>query len=647
MKLDKETLIKQRFWIALGAVVLLVLLVWIVDTAAVSGDTTRKRGEYESQLKGITGIKDAKNDKFTKMLGEKKDEISKQKGIVWGEAWNPQSDLMNWPTKPDAPLNAILAKAYFGDSINDRSCDAYAQMYKDWIESYYPGLVYPADYKGGRWESILRHVGKEKGVGIFDVTPPTSEECWLAQEDFWVQYNLLLVVRDVIVGLAEFHDVKPAEAAPKGALSRQRFQNANWELDLIFEKNEKGVTILSPKSTIKNVNAGHRLLYLGRGKQPGVKIALGQAGAWLHNEVVEIQGNALPWGKSTPIGKTVILENFNAQTPLQVVQAFDWYTSPVKRVDDIRLGYHAHKTQVYPLLPAQVFAKAAEATPAAPAPGAPGTPPSGALPGMPEGGGSMGMYGQMNQRGAAGAAGDGDTTPNGLVRNRYLDSTNQVRRMPVGMVLVIDQQYIPEVLAAFTNSRLRIQTTQLHWQHVHGIMHEASDETKPADGTPGGPSGPASPDSSDRRGGAGVPKGPGMPGAGSGMGMPAMPGAGGGMGMPGGMYGNRGYNRGSAGGMGMPGMPNSGGSSGPPGMPRGGGPGMPSRPGTPGGVGPGMPAGGGTDTSSVEEEFDPNLIELSIYGIASLYERFPAKADTAAASPAAPAPSTPAPPANP
>ena len=67
-------------------------------------------------------------------------------------------------------------------------------------------------------------------------------------------------------------------------------------------------------------------------------------------------------------------------------------------------------------------------------------------------------------------------TPNGIDRDRYIDVGSQdrsggdkiyiVRRLPVALVLVLDQEYISDVLTALANSYLRIQTTQVHWQHL-------------------------------------------------------------------------------------------------------------------------------------------------------------------------------------
>jgi hypothetical protein len=120
------------------------------------------------------------------------------------------------------------------------------------------------------------------------------------------------------------------------------------------------------------------------------------------------------------------------------MQLYDSRTSPIRRLDEIVMGAQAHRTYLPQLRPAK-FSE------------------------------------QALLKGGAGAAGKGkeesaNRTPNGLVRDRYLDVTEQVRRMPVGVVLLIDQEHVPELLASLTNSRLRLQIAQIGWHHFRGTL---------------------------------------------------------------------------------------------------------------------------------------------------------------------------------
>ena len=155
------------------------------------------------------------------------------------------------------------------------------------------------------------------------------------------------------------------------------------------------------------------------------------------------------------------------------------------------------------------------------------------------------------------------------------------------------EPHIHDVLTAVANSRLRVQITQVQLQHAEGIRPGASGDALA--GGPGGMPGMMGPGGLGRGGDPDAPAGPGAAGA---LGPGAM--------QPG---------------MGGPGMAG-------PGMM---GPGMAG----PGMMGPGMPGMGGAPGFGYEEA-DPNLVEMAVYGIASLYERFPPKPPAdAAATPAA------------
>jgi hypothetical protein len=211
---------------------------------------------------------------------------------------------------------------------------------------------------------------------------------------------------------------------------------------------------------------------------------------------------------------------------------------PVKRVDRLALSHPSSRTGPTPLV-ASSRAKA-EGAPGETAPPPPGT-------------------GQPAPAGTAPAANAG-LTENKLSRIRYAQSSQEVRRMPVGLVVVIDQAHIQDLLAAVANSPLRIQTTQFHWQRFHGDIRP---ESAGAPGDAGGKAGP----------GKATPGGELAPG-----GKTVAP------------------------------VPPSGARAG----------GQQPRPDAPPG------------SAAAAEEQDWDLVELAVYGTASLYERPPERTQTAA-----------------
>jgi hypothetical protein len=182
-------------------------------------------------------------------------------------------------------------------------------------------------------------------------------------------------------------------------------------------------------------------------------------------------------------------------------------------------------------------------------------------------------------------------------KKRYLVSTDQVRRMPVGIVVVVDQAYMEDVLLAFANSPLRFQITQVEWKRFTGTLAGAG-----SSGSAGGSAGDI-----DFGFGLNNVKGSADPDAapGSGSRRPGRPGR------PGG-----------------PGPVSPG--------PTGHGPGP---------VGFGQPAASSGSTVS-ESQITSALVELSIYGVISLYEKYDPNRTSETAAPASPTPSptpTPAP----
>src|SRR6266568_9432100 len=97
MTVDKETLIKHRFWIALGVFGLL-WLVGLILIPTVQGSSNaeaeKKFTDAETEIKKVT---DPKNEFFVKPLEGKQHTLTDKKGDVWGMAWEYQKDMCTWP----------------------------------------------------------------------------------------------------------------------------------------------------------------------------------------------------------------------------------------------------------------------------------------------------------------------------------------------------------------------------------------------------------------------------------------------------------------------------------------------------------------------------------------------------------------------
>jgi hypothetical protein len=583
-KIDKETLIKHRFWILLGAFVPLWLIALII-LLGVASLVEAKRKEYTKQVDVVTKINNpnTKSEHYIDPLKEQESKLRDQKLKVWGEVWDSQIDpdtkqhfMDDWPYNDKTPTLQRLAREgkFFGPINDERELVTYRdQLYKKYVEQ-----------KRDTYEKILAkypaqpgytpvQINWDKVMPIRELKPdklPTSEECWLAQEELWIKQQLFRAIRDALDASARFEPEKDVKPLPN-TVGHYLFRNPNWELDLRIEAGEKkGELFISPKSLIKNINKHKRRLELRdvyillRQKLPN-----GDNTVWMW---FLIQGKPLTWNQAAEIGSERIRiddRGFTATAPMEAEQWFKPSTCPIKRIDDIEIGYNSDRTsKVADAL--RPFVK--EEAPAGQGAGGGGDARGGAPGGVRMGAGSTppqgGNTGTGQMGGKGGESAPSELTPSGFKRNRYVQVTPQVRRIPIAVVLTVDQAYMQDIRTAFSNSRLRFQPTQDHWHHDAGGIQSAGTSTDRSRGSGGGGGG-----SRGMEGSRGGSREGGPPPGGAGMGS--------------GRFGS--FN--------------------PEAMRRGGGD-MP--------VGSVPPSAGGGDAI---DSSDPNLVELVIYGVISLYDR--------------------------
>ncbi|CAN5605700.1 hypothetical protein BH10PLA2_BH10PLA2_18970 [soil metagenome] len=623
LKVDKDFLLKHRFWILTGVFVILAIVPLFMLTTSVSATVTQKQKEYDDAKKSVEGIgPTAPNDKWVEAFTTQDGFVASKVADLHSEAWKSQKSMMTYPD----PLVAKMRDKRFGDPIPLYELDEYGREYKSQLretvidvqpllplEGFQDGIV---QFPGNNMEGVLR-------LGVdFTPPPPSREDFWLAQEDLWVKRELLRILRGANDLVAKFHaldeleaaaaEKKAAEAAAKAAeeaaksgadakpvdgstpatkpapkavqkkpvdLNHRIFRNQHWQLDLTLknERNEKNRPIVKLAGTITNVGSRRRAL--------GVQFkVLLQPGANSSGILLPVDREPLGVGETWTIPpQTFTADKVAFQGLFGVEEVLTWKTAPVKRIDVIELCYGSSRLAHRTLKPPRWYTPPVVEDPAA---------------GAGEGGG-MGMgrkeMASIGMGGPGGGATAAPTTKSGLNLNRYIDTNDQVRHMPIGMVVVADDEHIAELLSAFSNSPLRVQVTQCHWQVCHDKLTPTTEESvgTPSSGTGSGKLG----------------------------GMAGMAGIGGGVGQgPGGGMGRRGRDE-----DGRNGMYRGGGKN----MNMGGqmvGPigGAGNRPGSLGGPGRlGMGGAGMGAGSEGEEELSMNLLEVSVYGIASLYEKFP------------------------
>lgn len=562
--MDKQSLKKHHFWILLGLSVPLVLIVLAGTVFGVGSAAVEAKAKIDKRNKELTSAA-PKCQQYLDKLDEQKTELEKQRNKVWEEVYKAQAGLIRWPDR----LNQ-LDRLYFGDKLGEdyrtifRETDVYLGEYKD-----LPSIIAPTQFLSEDWTRVLRHVADWQKL-------PSSEDCWLALENLCVQREILRDIHAVNQLLAQFLPVPQPlaeNATPeakaqfekdKANVDRElreslklkdgevagRFLSPYWVLDLAVTRSASGKPELIFRGKLTNISDRRQNV-----SRINFKVWMDPAS---QPAVVPVEAEFLAAGESLEFADVRVPTASRANRIHAVEQVLDLRYAPVKRVDRLVLGYlsnrYADQKLVGPEGPAFKEARDAEGAGAAPA----------AAP--IEGAGRMAGAG-----GSAAPSGPSSTSSNGLERDRYLHRTEQVRRMPIGLVLVVDQAHIQDVQRAFANSRLRFQNVQIHWQRFRGTLDGSQS------GTPTMSTAPST--------------GSGAPGL-----RPAVP---------------------SSGGAPTPARPNSGG-----GASGGTDPGT-ALPGRPSGAppAPGSTAPGGL--RQLPDEAMTSLVEVSIYGIASLYERFP------------------------
>ncbi len=643
---DKEALKKHQFWIVLGAFALLWIVAFVTVKLAASD---AKKQAYDKAKKGIEDAwkQGPKTEAYQKPWKEHGDLFRTHKDVIWGQAWDRQKDMYTWP--PSMP-EAARPKYYddlFGPPGNTTvDLQNRSAFRTEWYQELWDGLdnyVAPAEFAGGTVLSVIPQQTWDRS------TPPSREEIWLAMEDYWVKREMLQMVHDAMAAVAYFKEVnapkddkelaqrakEDKEKLAKGEPLKRVFRNANWELTLLLEPRKPGerVLVISDKSTIKNVNAAGRTMFLAHPKtNRGLPFRAVQGTA---SSEFGIASEPLAYGNQVQLKQKIATGPVDLSRPFGVEQLLTWEISPVRRVESLELGYHSHRTITAGL---KVNEELKKLDPDLETPAAGGTGET-AGPGSSESGATTkkamtAMGGGGGMMAGGGAASAGDVTPiNGIQRERYMYITPQCRHLPIALKLLIDQAHIHDVLTAIANSRLRIQVTQVTMHHdpSSGSLQQGG---LGSTGEPGGAGPSLGSGGGPAAGGGGIAKmggnrrrepptmgGPPTPGGRSG---------------PGGMYGMMGSPRpggGMMGGlMGLPGRPF---------MPGGGGLSTGE-----GGPGPGMPGLGGAGATEGVSTFQDTakLIEVSIYGVASLYERFPPRpkqdAGSGGATPGATPPAT-------
>ncbi len=542
LNINKDKLLKHKFWILLAVAIPLILAGQFVLLGPVAGEIEGDKGKVLATIKGAANVKGNYNEENAKQRIKVADELKEEENKVWKSVYDKQAGDMFWPEliekkypvrtgqflrelksidgaavaddkntfsgklvqrkdilltlagkdgteqtffymeemkladgKPlddKARQELIEGKDYqatfqtgwyFNDKLTENQRAEYENSYATQIRPLLD-IVEPVNEEG---EGVVTFKGWQvpkksselppEGVRFLRfVTPPwktdadISEEAWLAQEDLWIQKEFYRLIRQAndYVGKMEGKGVV-------GLNQTATFKNPYFELGLkLIAQDKLEVTIKNLQNKRQKLEVKFRARFSDDKSYAEEKFA--------------IDGEPLdPLGTldKQKVAKDVMTKVITLPAGVKrtgiynVEQALTWETAAVRRIDAILIGsvsgdeiainHRAYPEGVKPLVPEKKEEPAADAQPPVAQP-------------VPQ---PMSRGGRGPRGGPGGGIGQGapnaDLTVNGLNKQRYCEEpTEQTRRLPVAISLIVDQDHIDRVLTSFSNSKYRFLLNQ-------------------------------------------------------------------------------------------------------------------------------------------------------------------------------------------
>jgi hypothetical protein len=109
-KIDKEFLLKNRFWVLLGSAGLLALVCLLTLLFVGSSEGGVRQTRYEKSRKEVIDKSKSKpkNESFVTPWKKYTKIFTDQKDGVWNMAWDTQKDMFTWPDSNDTPLSKLM-----------------------------------------------------------------------------------------------------------------------------------------------------------------------------------------------------------------------------------------------------------------------------------------------------------------------------------------------------------------------------------------------------------------------------------------------------------------------------------------------------------------------------------------------------------
>ena len=467
-KFDKELVKKHHFWFLFIPILIALLVAWIGLFALAADDISVKENKNDDDKKKSPYDKQ-KPRKTLDVYDVQLKELDTKRYDWWKKGWEAQKDLYVWPSGYGPEQAQFLKEFRFGDQIRDEKNVHELFAFEDqkvYLNEYkqLAAQLEPMQFRDS-WRTVLHRDQQDWAKR------PDSEDMWLAMEDLWVQREILLAVHKVNAEAAAFKMDSPKNGA-KDDPKHRTFRNRTWEVELWIE-DDKGNRVV--KGKLKNIS--ERLQMLGIGNVMVLEIDLKPGG----KIQFEVQGTPLEAGLTEPmVIKTLKSHTLHSEMKVNeiasVKQKFDTRTVPVKRIDYLEIGRAGlsdrHNSGLMknsdgnPLEDPWRIRMSSFSEEQAKKEKKGDAPPAGAGAPLPTPGPGATPAGSSKQL---------PTWPSQsqdkLERFRYLDRTEQLRRMPVGLVVITDQMYMDDINESLVNMKLLpMQLTQLEWNRFHDAV---------------------------------------------------------------------------------------------------------------------------------------------------------------------------------
>ena len=197
-----KQLVKQRFWIGVGAVALVPLIAYFAIAGSIHDATNKKVAEIQGAYKGAQPFAsgDTPTREYAEIVKEKKDRLKGEVARTAKSLYERQLPVLTWPKEVEDRIPAWGYREWpkeIGSQGEQQAINDYVDHYQDYIEQVYQSF-HPFNPEDG--SGIVAAAPRDVLLTppVFNVqTPPTLKQIWDAQERFWLQRALFEVIATV------------------------------------------------------------------------------------------------------------------------------------------------------------------------------------------------------------------------------------------------------------------------------------------------------------------------------------------------------------------------------------------------------------------------------------------------------------------